>query len=120
MTDTTALLRGRYGLDMPSSLSLNPANAKTFVTTGALRVLLDLCAEPDPGIRSTVLGMRFALAESPDTKRELEFKEDGQEYAQIMRMLGNGRCEAYCFDGKTRLAGSKILPTAIWTLYSSI
>ena len=25
MTDTTALLRGRYGLDMPSSLSLNPA-----------------------------------------------------------------------------------------------
>ena len=39
-----------------------------------------------------------------EEKRELEFKEDGQEYAQIMRMLGNGRCEAYCFDGKTRLA----------------
>ena len=31
-------------------------------------------------------------------------KEGGQEYAQSMRMLGNGRCEAYCFDGKTRLA----------------
>ena len=35
--------------------------------------------------------------------RELVFKEEGQEYAQITRMLGNGRLEAYCFDGKTRL-----------------
>ena len=34
-------------------------------------MLLDLCAETDPGIRSNVLGMLFALAESPDTKREL-------------------------------------------------
>lgn len=37
-------------------------------------------------------------------KRELVFKEDGQEYAQAVRMLGNGRLEALCFDGKTRLA----------------
>lgn len=37
-------------------------------------------------------------------KRELEFKEDGQEYAQAVRMLGNGRLEALCYDGKTRLA----------------
>nr|UXY87336.1 eukaryotic translation initiation factor 1A [Cryptomonas sp.] len=36
-------------------------------------------------------------------KRELIFKEDGQEYAQIIKMLGNGRCEAYCFDGIKRL-----------------
>ncbi|KAL7714934.1 Eukaryotic translation initiation factor 4C [Entamoeba marina] len=34
--------------------------------------------------------------------KELVFKEDGQEYAQVTRMLGNGRIEAYCFDGKTR------------------
>lgn len=26
------------------------------------------------------------------------------EYAQVTRMLGNGRIEAICFDGKTRLA----------------
>jgi len=38
----------------------------------------------------------------PD-KRELVFKEDGQEYAQVQRMLGNGRCECFCFDGTTRL-----------------
>ena len=36
-------------------------------------------------------------------KRELIFKEDGQEYAQVVRMLGNGRLEAFCFDGTTRL-----------------
>eukprot|EP00929_Paragymnodinium_shiwhaense_P123488 TRINITY_DN973_c0_g1_i1.p1 TRINITY_DN973_c0_g1~~TRINITY_DN973_c0_g1_i1.p1 ORF type:complete len:142 (-),score=63.04 TRINITY_DN973_c0_g1_i1:149-574(-) len=36
-------------------------------------------------------------------KKELEFKEDGQEYGQVMRMLGNGRCEVSCFDGTKRL-----------------
>jgi len=36
--------------------------------------------------------------------RELTLKEDGQEYAQIVKVLGNGRAEALCFDGKTRLA----------------
>ncbi|KAK8807652.1 hypothetical protein WA171_000605 [Blastocystis sp. BT1] len=36
-------------------------------------------------------------------KRELEFKEDGQEYGRVQKMLGNGRIEAYCYDGKTRL-----------------
>ena len=25
------------------------------------------------------------------------------EYAQVKKMLGNGRLEAFCFDGKTRL-----------------
>ena len=31
------------------------------------------------------------------------FKEDGQEYAQVTKMLGNGRLEAMCFDGQKRL-----------------
>ncbi|CAI9093460.1 OLC1v1028962C1 [Oldenlandia corymbosa var. corymbosa] len=38
-----------------------------------------------------------------DLKRELIFKEDGQEYAQVIKMNGNGRCEAQCIDGVTRL-----------------
>merc|ERR1711865_90339 len=38
-----------------------------------------------------------------DEKRELIFKEDGQEYAQVLRMLGNGRLQAQCIDGITRL-----------------
>merc|ERR1712146_213869 len=36
-------------------------------------------------------------------RRELTFKEEGQEYAQVLRMLGNGRLEAMCFDGTKRL-----------------
>ena len=36
-------------------------------------------------------------------KRELVFKQKDQEYAQILKMLGNGRCDAYCFDGVRRL-----------------
>ena len=34
--------------------------------------------------------------------QNIVFREEGQEYAQVTRMLGNGRLEAYCFDGKTR------------------
>ncbi|XP_011405597.1 PREDICTED: eukaryotic translation initiation factor 1A-like [Amphimedon queenslandica] len=41
--------------------------------------------------------------ENESDKRELVFKEDGQEYAQVIKMLGNGRLEAYCFDGMNRL-----------------
>ena len=51
--------------------------------------------------------IRFISLSGPNAlraqKRELIFKEDGQEYAQVVRMLGNGRLEALCFDGKTRL-----------------
>eukprot|EP00331_Platyophrya_macrostoma_P028897 CAMPEP_0176461802 /NCGR_PEP_ID=MMETSP0127-20121128/34874_1 /TAXON_ID=938130 /ORGANISM="Platyophrya macrostoma, Strain WH" /LENGTH=227 /DNA_ID=CAMNT_0017853569 /DNA_START=60 /DNA_END=743 /DNA_ORIENTATION=- len=38
------------------------------------------------------------------TKRELIFKEDEQEYAQVTKMLGDGRFECYCFDDVKRLA----------------
>lgn len=31
-------------------------------------------------------------------------REEGQEYAQITKMLGNGRVEASCYDGERRLA----------------
>ncbi|XP_015785919.1 eukaryotic translation initiation factor 1A, Y-chromosomal [Tetranychus urticae] len=41
--------------------------------------------------------------ENETEKRELVFKEDGQEYAQVVKMLGNGRLEAFCFDGVKRL-----------------
>ncbi|ORZ01728.1 hypothetical protein BCR43DRAFT_487406 [Syncephalastrum racemosum] len=42
--------------------------------------------------------------ENEGVKRELIFKEEGQEYAQVTKMLGNGRLEAQCFDGIKRLA----------------
>jgi len=42
--------------------------------------------------------------ENEADKRELVFKEEGQEYAQVTKMLGNGRLEALCFtDGAKRL-----------------
>jgi len=41
--------------------------------------------------------------ENENEKRELVFKEEGQEYAQVTKMLGNGRLEAVCFDGTKRL-----------------
>ncbi|VEL28741.1 unnamed protein product [Protopolystoma xenopodis] len=31
------------------------------------------------------------------------YKEEGQEYARVERLLGNGRLEAYCFDDVKRL-----------------
>ncbi|GAX16111.1 translation initiation factor 1A [Fistulifera solaris] len=72
---------------------------------------------------------RRGKGDGEESKRELEFKEDGrcqsfcspiscflsffirltsdtssgQEYAQVVKMLGNGRCECFCFDGVTRL-----------------
>ncbi|CAG5091095.1 Oidioi.mRNA.OKI2018_I69.PAR.g12853.t1.cds [Oikopleura dioica] len=42
--------------------------------------------------------------ENEGAKRELILKEEGQEYAQVLKMLGNGRLEAMCFDGTKRLA----------------
>ncbi len=37
--------------------------------------------------------------------RDLLLKEtDAQEYAQVLKNLGNSRFEVLCFDGKTRLA----------------
>lgn len=44
-----------------------------------------------------------AKATDQTKKQELIFKEDGQEYGQVQRMLGNGRCEVSCFDGVKRL-----------------
>ena len=37
------------------------------------------------------------------TKRELLVKEEAEQYAQVLRMLGNGKLEAQCFDGQKRL-----------------
>jgi len=36
-------------------------------------------------------------------RREIIFKEYGQEYALITKMLGNGHCECKCYDDVVRL-----------------
>jgi translation initiation factor 1A len=40
---------------------------------------------------------------TPSTKRELIVREEGQEYAVVLKMLGDGRLRAACNDGKERL-----------------
>ena len=35
--------------------------------------------------------------------RELEYKEEGEEYGQIKKKLGSMRMSVYCFDGVTRI-----------------
>jgi len=47
---------------------------------------------------------RGTKAGEGDQRRELIFREDGQEYGQVTRMLGNGRLTVLCFDGRSRLA----------------
>ncbi|XBW38132.1 hypothetical protein QEN19_003728 [Hanseniaspora menglaensis] len=42
--------------------------------------------------------------ENDGQKRELIYKDEGQEYAQITKMLGNSRVQATCFDGIIRIA----------------
>ena len=37
-------------------------------------------------------------------RRELEFKQEGQEYGQALKLLGSGRVSVYCMDGKNRIA----------------
>jgi translation initiation factor 1A len=37
-----------------------------------------------------------------ETRRDLIFKEDGQEYAQVTKMLGDGRVALVCYDGIAR------------------
>ncbi len=41
--------------------------------------------------------------ENEAKKRELVLKEDDQENAQVVKMLGNGSLEAMCFDGVKKL-----------------
>jgi len=36
-------------------------------------------------------------------KKELPTKTQGQDYAQVLKMLGNGRVTVFCFDGRERL-----------------
>jgi len=68
------------------------------------QVLVQATKEPSLTIGQGGKNRRRGTKENDDQRRELTFKEDGQEYAQVVKMLGNGRLEALCFDGSKRLA----------------
>lgn len=46
---------------------------------------------------------RKGKTETNVTKRELEFKEDGQEYGYVTKMLGSCNVSLECADGTTRI-----------------
>lgn len=50
-------------------------------------------------------GKKFKRSKNTESidKRQLLVKEEGQEYAYIVKMLGNNRCECKCNDGRSRL-----------------
>ncbi|KAL1217807.1 Eukaryotic translation initiation factor 1A [Cardamine amara subsp. amara] len=64
---------------------------------------LGLTTEFDAGTTMPKNKGKGGTNEADDENRELILKEDGQEYARVLRMLGNDRCEAMCIDGITRL-----------------
>nr|CAD7458129.1 unnamed protein product [Timema tahoe] len=74
-----------------------PLSDHVVFSTHRIIALLSLCAGKGGKNR------RRGKNENETEKRELVFKEDGQEYAQVTKMLGNGRLEAMCFDGVKRL-----------------
>lgn len=65
-----------------------------------IRVLLGL---QGGGKAKSKGGKSFKKGKKVDTKSELIFKEDGQEYAQVLRLLGSSRLTVLCTDGKERL-----------------
>ena len=50
-------------------------------------------------------GKKFKRSKTAESinKRQIIIKEEGQEYAYIVKMLGNNRCECKCNDGRSRL-----------------
>lgn len=40
-------------------------------------------------------------------KRQINFKEDNQEYGEVVKCLGNCRFEVFCYDTVTRIAKSR-------------
>lgn len=49
-------------------------------------------------------GRRPAKKGGFGSKRELVFKDEGEEYAQVLKLLGSGRADVTCMDGKRRIA----------------
>jgi translation initiation factor 1A len=48
-------------------------------------------------------GHRKSKHQGGSFRREILFKDYGQEYATITKMLGNGHCECQCYDDVIRL-----------------
>ena len=48
-------------------------------------------------------GKRKTKRPGQGSSRPLRIKENGQEYAVVLKLLGDRRVNAYCYDGKERI-----------------
>ena len=48
-------------------------------------------------------GKSFKRQKREDANTQIEYKEHGQEYGQVTKMLGSSRVRISCFDNKERL-----------------
>lgn len=55
------------------------------------------------GKKNTKGGKKYKKSGKTNETRELVFKEDGQEYAQVSALLGSSRLRVQCADGVSRL-----------------
>jgi translation initiation factor 1A len=59
--------------------------------------------------------------ETDDKKADLEFKVDGQIYAQVIKPLGDGRFELLCDDGKKRIGHVRgAMQRKIWIVVGNV
>ena len=54
------------------------------------------------------LGPRERTSRERDNNNKICHSNSVLEYAQVLKMLGNGRLEAQCFDGTKRLAHIRV------------
>ncbi|KAA6395931.1 MAG: putative Eukaryotic translation initiation factor 1A [Streblomastix strix] len=81
-------------LNLARLIALFPKNNNTFETV----TIIIMPKNKGKGGKNRKKGKN----EGDNEKRDLQFKDECQEYAQVIRLLGNGRLEANCFDGKKR------------------
>ena len=46
---------------------------------------------------------RKARSQRDEKKRDIVYPDDGQEYAYVQELMGNGRLKAFCEDGNVRV-----------------
>jgi translation initiation factor 1A len=54
-------------------------------------------------VKNTKGGKKCKKTKAIREETTLNYKTEGQEYGQVIKMLGNCRLEVYCFDGTTRM-----------------
>lgn len=80
-----------------------------------------LAALPGGGKAKSKGGKNFKKGKKVEAKCELVFKEEEQEYAQVVKLLGSSRLTVVCSDGKERLCSIRgKLQRRAWVIVGTI